>query len=318
MAANINLNSETPLAPGGKQNLTWQYDTSGNISAIDPVMIGDSGSGGKAGNVPAPGAGDAAANKFLRADGTWAVGASGSAGPQGPAGPIGATGAPGPQGVQGPQGSTGATGVQGPAAPTTWTGSYNAAGNNLTGLTSTTLLNSSHATWDEFKFTTGSNGSQQTDWLGFYYNTRSTAGGADNWVLAAYLGITNFWVFISAVQFLGSVTFSASATFNAPVTCAKGLNTGVRSVTTATDTATINDHTLILSGVTTETLPAAPGAGQEIYLVNTGASACTIAGNGKNIWSAGATVASLSLAAGATAILQYDAASATSVWRQIK
>lgn len=37
------------------------------------VMVGDSGSGGTQGAAPAPGAGDAAANKFLKSDGTWAV-----------------------------------------------------------------------------------------------------------------------------------------------------------------------------------------------------------------------------------------------------
>ena len=36
-------------------------------------MTGDSGSGGEAGVVPAPAAGDAAAGKYLKADGTWAV-----------------------------------------------------------------------------------------------------------------------------------------------------------------------------------------------------------------------------------------------------
>jgi hypothetical protein len=38
-----------------------------------PVMVGDGGSGGKVGLVPAPASGDAAANKFLKADGTWSV-----------------------------------------------------------------------------------------------------------------------------------------------------------------------------------------------------------------------------------------------------
>lgn len=38
-----------------------------------PVMIGDTGSGGKVGLVDAPTAGDAAAGKFWRADGTWAT-----------------------------------------------------------------------------------------------------------------------------------------------------------------------------------------------------------------------------------------------------
>ena len=41
-------------------------------------MVGDTGSGGVAGSVPAPGAGTAAAGKFLKADGTWAVPAGGS------------------------------------------------------------------------------------------------------------------------------------------------------------------------------------------------------------------------------------------------
>lgn len=43
------------------------------------AMIGDSGAGGLKGLAPAPASGDAAAGKFLKADGTWAV-ASGGAG----------------------------------------------------------------------------------------------------------------------------------------------------------------------------------------------------------------------------------------------
>ena len=39
-----------------------------------PVMVGDTGSGGTKGAAPAPAAGDAAASKFLKADGTWARG----------------------------------------------------------------------------------------------------------------------------------------------------------------------------------------------------------------------------------------------------
>ena len=38
-----------------------------------PELVGDSGSGGIAGIVPAPGTGDAAAGKYLAADGTWAT-----------------------------------------------------------------------------------------------------------------------------------------------------------------------------------------------------------------------------------------------------
>lgn len=43
-----------------------------------PVMVGDSGSGGTQGAVPAPASGDATAGKFLKANGTWAAPPSGS------------------------------------------------------------------------------------------------------------------------------------------------------------------------------------------------------------------------------------------------
>lgn len=43
------------------------------LAGMLPAMTGDSGSGGAAGLVPAPAAGDAAAKTFLRADATWAA-----------------------------------------------------------------------------------------------------------------------------------------------------------------------------------------------------------------------------------------------------
>jgi hypothetical protein len=44
------------------------------IAAADlPTMVGDSGSGGTKGAVPAPASGDSAAGKFLKADGSWSV-----------------------------------------------------------------------------------------------------------------------------------------------------------------------------------------------------------------------------------------------------
>lgn len=52
---------------------------SGTVPAANlPAMVGDSGSGGTRGAVPAPAAGDAAAGKFLKADGTWATASGGS------------------------------------------------------------------------------------------------------------------------------------------------------------------------------------------------------------------------------------------------
>lgn len=47
--------------------------TATQVTALLNTLVGDSGSGGTAGTCPAPAAGDAAANKFLKADGTWAA-----------------------------------------------------------------------------------------------------------------------------------------------------------------------------------------------------------------------------------------------------
>lgn len=54
--------------------------TATQATAALNAMIGDSGSGGTKGLVPAPASGDASANKYLKADGTWAVVANTSTG----------------------------------------------------------------------------------------------------------------------------------------------------------------------------------------------------------------------------------------------
>jgi hypothetical protein len=51
--------------------------TATQLTAELNAVVGDSGSGGTKGMVPAPGSGDAAAGKFLKADGTFAVPAGG-------------------------------------------------------------------------------------------------------------------------------------------------------------------------------------------------------------------------------------------------
>lgn len=51
-----------------------------NLTKALSAVVGDSGSGGTKGLVPAPAAGDTAAGKFLKADGTFAVPATGGAG----------------------------------------------------------------------------------------------------------------------------------------------------------------------------------------------------------------------------------------------
>ncbi len=58
----------TTAATGNVEDLTATQAT-----AILNALVGDSGSGGTKGLVPAPASGDAAASKFLKADGTWAV-----------------------------------------------------------------------------------------------------------------------------------------------------------------------------------------------------------------------------------------------------
>jgi hypothetical protein len=84
MSEVINLNNATPAAPSGSLNVTWQKGASTGtdgatglpidpVSASLPKMVGDTGAGGVMGLVPAPAAGDAAAGKVLKADGTWYV-----------------------------------------------------------------------------------------------------------------------------------------------------------------------------------------------------------------------------------------------------
>lgn len=51
----------------------WTNRTVAAVTALLNAVVGDSGSGGTKGLVPAPGAGDAAAGKFLKADATYAI-----------------------------------------------------------------------------------------------------------------------------------------------------------------------------------------------------------------------------------------------------
>jgi hypothetical protein len=62
------IKGRTTAGSGDPEDLSASQAT-----AILDNMVGDSGSGGTKGLVPAPAAGDAAANKFLKADGTWAT-----------------------------------------------------------------------------------------------------------------------------------------------------------------------------------------------------------------------------------------------------
>lgn len=70
--ATATFKGRTTGGTGAPEDLTATQAT-----ALLNVMVGDSGSGGTKGLVSAPAAGDAAASKFWKADGTWAVASAG-------------------------------------------------------------------------------------------------------------------------------------------------------------------------------------------------------------------------------------------------
>lgn len=105
-----------------------------------------------------------------------------------------------------------------------------------------------------------------------------------------------------------------------PLTAAGSLLENVHVITTPTHTISPTaDHVMILNGVTTESLPASPGAagspGQEVILFNVGVANVTISGNGNSIWSGGTTAATMTLPPGASLYLVWDANAA--LWRQV-
>lgn len=78
-------------APAAGDAAANKYLKASGAWAAVPNMVGDSGAGGVAGLVPAPAAGDAAAGKYLKADGTWAT-VTGYTPPSGSQWPVGSYG----------------------------------------------------------------------------------------------------------------------------------------------------------------------------------------------------------------------------------
>lgn len=76
--ATATFKGRTTAATGNVEDLTATQAT-----ALLNAMVGDSGSGGTKGLAPAPASGDAAAGRFLKADGTWAVPPGGGGGSPG-------------------------------------------------------------------------------------------------------------------------------------------------------------------------------------------------------------------------------------------
>ena len=81
IASFSNTADGSAMVIGADGTLTWSdaAGSAGTTANLD-AMVGDSGSGGTKGLVPAPAAGDAAAGKFLKADGTWEAVPGGSGG----------------------------------------------------------------------------------------------------------------------------------------------------------------------------------------------------------------------------------------------
>ena len=81
IASFVNANhTHADAAGGGQLNATNIFNAGTVPVARLPLLVGDAGAGGVAGLAPAPAAGDAAANKFLKADGTWSAVPGGSSG----------------------------------------------------------------------------------------------------------------------------------------------------------------------------------------------------------------------------------------------
>lgn len=75
LVATVDVSDTTDAASGTTKKVTLT-----NLNKGLPAFTGDSGSGGAKGLVPAPSAGDAAAGKFLKADGTFTAPTGGSGG----------------------------------------------------------------------------------------------------------------------------------------------------------------------------------------------------------------------------------------------
>lgn len=71
-ALSADLKISVAVADAGNINAINSIETDGLQTQV-AILVGDSGSGGAAGVVPAPTSGDAASNKFLKADATWSV-----------------------------------------------------------------------------------------------------------------------------------------------------------------------------------------------------------------------------------------------------
>lgn len=237
-----NFNGSTPAAPGSAQNVLFAYSGT-NVSAYMPTMIGDTGSGGKSGAAPAPASGDAAAGKYLKADGTWTTPptSSGATGPQGATGPTGPAGAAATVTV-----GTTTTGAAGSSASVTNSGSTSAAVLNFTipqGATGATGPQGA----------TGATGAAGTSVQAYsavanqFINAISAAGAASSAQpsfsnltgtataaqMATLLGTANTWTATQTHSSPISITYAGSVSSAISITAGTGSPGAMRITTTA-------------------------------------------------------------------------------------
>ena len=135
---------------GNKTTADEKLDVVGNIVATGTIigsnivdMVGDSGSGGTAGLVPAPATGDAVANKYLKADATWTTLVDGTKVYSGTSDPSDVTGVDGDYYLQTADGTSYLTGDWFVKSGGTW----GAATVNFKGTTGTTGTAGSHGSY---------------------------------------------------------------------------------------------------------------------------------------------------------------------------
>ncbi len=128
-----------------------------------------------------------------------------------------------------------------------WQGNVSAAGYSLNDVFGTGF-HTPNATWQEFRVSAATGGSQALDTLLLQYNTRTTGGGSDAWVSVFTVGFSGVTV-NSAINFAGAVTGLA----------------GLPNSTLANSSVTVN----VGSGLTTTSPSIALGASSTLNLAAT-------------------------------------------------
>jgi hypothetical protein len=144
---------------------------------------------------------------------------------------------------------------------------------------------------------------QPTTVTGTFTATGAATLAAISGTTLSLTGTANIKAVICTTISASGTIAGTSGTFSSTVK-STGRQCAVTVVTTATTLTSTNEIVAINAAVTT-TLPASPVVGQSYEFINFTASAVTISGGTINIFNAGTSATTFSLAAGATKILTY-------------